>query len=55
MNPTTTSLTASLCNRLALWDQIDKAYEQGLVTRAIELTKIVENELTPTIRRGYGL
>ncbi len=55
MNFTTTTLTALLAERLATWDQIDQAYAQGLVPRAIQLTKHVETVLTPTIREAYGL
>ena len=52
---TTTTLSQHLVERLDLWDKIDSAYDKGLVLKAIELTKYVDDQLTPNIRKGYCL
>ena len=52
---TTTTLQQLLCQRLALWDQIDLAFDEGNVVRALQLTNRISDELTPQIREAYGL
>ena len=52
---TKTKLTDLLTQRLELWDKVDAAYEEGLIAKAIDLTKLIEQELTPKIREVYGL
>lgn len=52
---TQTQLTKLLTERLDLWDQIDKAYEDGLIPKAIDLTQMLENDLNPKIKEAYNL
>ena len=49
------SITDLLTKRIDTWDQIDRLYDEGLFVRALNLTKYVENDLTPKIRKEYGL
>ena len=52
---TKTKLTDLLAQRLELWDKVDAAYGEGLVAKAFELTRQIEQDLTPKIREEYGL
>ena len=52
---TTTKLQELLTERLDVWDEIDQAYDDGNITRAINLTKYVQNTLQPQIRKEYCL
>ena len=55
MTLTQTKLTDLLTQRIDMWDEIDRKYEQGLFVSALKLTDYVENILTPKIRGEYGL
>ena len=52
---TTTTLTGLLTERLSLWDAVDQAYDDGLVTRAIEITQYINDVITPSIREAYKI
>jgi len=51
----TQTQTQLLCERLAAWDVIDEAIENGHLALAANLTQQVTKDLTPKIREGYGL
>lgn len=55
MTLTQTKITDLLTQRLDMWDEIDRKYEQGLFVTALKLTEYVENILNPKIREEYGL
>ena len=55
MNLTQTKINDLLTKRIDAWDTIDRAYDQGLFVKALNLTKYVEEVLTPQIREEYGL
>ena len=52
---TPTKLTDLLTQRLDLWDEIDRKYNEGLFVSALKLTGYVENNLNPRIRQECGL
>jgi hypothetical protein len=55
MNTTRTTLTSLLIERLKLWDEIDRAYEDGLVSKCLKAQSHIDNNLAPNIRKEYGL
>ena len=55
MTLTQTKLTDLLSQRLDLWDEVDRKYNEGLFVSALKLTGYIENNLNPRIRREYGL
>jgi hypothetical protein len=52
---TQTKLSDLLIQRLDLWDEVDRKYDEGLFVSALELTNYIENDLTPRIRKEYCL
>ena len=50
MTLTQTKLTDLLTQRLDLWDEVDRKYNDGLF-----VTGYIENNLNPRIRQEYGL
>lgn len=52
---TQTKLNDLLSQRLELWDEVDKLYDEGLFVSALKLTGHIEKNLTPLIRQEYGL
>ena len=52
---TQTKLSELLSERLDLWDEVDKLYDEGLFVSALKLTGHIENHLTPLIRKEYCL
>jgi len=55
MTLTKTKLTDLLSQRLDLWDEVDRKYNDGLFVSALKLTEYIENNLNPLIRQEYGL
>ncbi len=55
MTLTQTKLTDLLTQRLDLWDEVDRKYNDGLFVSALKLTEYIENNLNPRIRQEYGL
>ena len=55
MTLTQTKLTDLLSQRLDLWDEVDRKYDEGLFVSALKLTGYIENNLNPRIRQEYGL
>ena len=54
MTLTQTKLTDLLSQRLDLWDEVDRKYDEGLFVSALKLTGYIETNLNPRIRQEYG-